>query len=201
MPSVYAPCPTCAGARYNPETLKIQYRGKSIADVLGMTVNEAVSFLADPPAGRRSLALLEEIGLGYLRLGQRATELSGGEAQRIKLANELQRAERGSGLYVLDEPSTGLHAADVDRLMGHLRALVATGNTVVIIEHDMRVAAGCDWLVELGPGAGANGGRLVECGMPTEVARRGRARSAPYLKAENPANLAAARPGSSSAHR
>jgi excinuclease UvrABC ATPase subunit len=108
-----------------------------------------------------------------------ARRLTGGEAQRIKLANELQRAERGSGLYVLDEPSTGLHAADVDRLMGHLRALVATGNTVVIIEHDMRVAARCDWLVELGPGAGANGGRLVECGTPTEVARRGRARSAP----------------------
>ena len=183
MPSAYAPCPTCGGARYNPETLKIQYGGKSVADVLKMTVQEAVSFFADQPAVRRSLALLDEIGLGYLRLGQPATELSGGEAQRIKLANELQRADRGRGLYILDEPTTGLHAADVDRLMGHLRALVAIGNTVVIIEHDMRVAVTCDWLIEMGPGAGTQGGQLVDCGTPEEVARRGRARSAPYLKA------------------
>src|SRR5581483_8950066 len=183
MPSVYTPCPTCGGARYNPETLQIRYRHRSIADVLRMPVQEAVSFFTDVPSVRRPLALLEEIGLGYLRLGQPATELSGGEAQRIKLANELQRTERGSGLYVLDEPTTGLHPADVDRLMTHLRTLVTSGNTVVIVEHDMRVAAGCDWLIELGPAAGAHGGQLVECGTPTEVARRGRARCAPYLEA------------------
>ena len=191
MPSVYTSCPTCRGARYNPETLLIEYRGNSIADVLRMTVHEAVGFFADVRPVRRALTLLEEIGLGYLRLGQPATELSGGEAQRIKLANELQRAEHGDGLYILDEPTTGLHPADVDLLMKHLRALVANGNTVVLIEHDMRVAVACDWLIEMGPGAGSKGGRLVDCGTPADVGRRGRARSSPYLNAEG-ANIDAA---------
>jgi excinuclease ABC subunit A len=183
MPSVYAPCQTCHGSRYNPETLKIEYRGRNIAQVLGMTVGEAHLFFADVPSVRRPLALLEQIGLGYLRLGQPATELSGGEAQRIKLANELQRAGRGDALYILDEPTTGLHPADVDRLMTHLRSLVTAGNTVVLVEHDMRVASQCDWLIELGPGAGAEGGRIVDCGTPKEVARHGTSPSARYLGA------------------
>src|SRR5215203_1923533 len=136
LPSVYSPCPTCHGARYNAETLKIEYRGKTIADVLGMTVDDAWGFLADEPHVHRSLGVLREVGLGYLRLGQPATELSGGEAQRIKLATALQRAERGAGLYVLDEPTTGLHPADVEKLMVQLDGLVEARNTVILIEHD-----------------------------------------------------------------
>src|SRR5690606_20497567 len=138
LPSVYAPCPTCHGARYNPDTLKITYRGKSIADVLALTVDAALAFFADEPAPRRALQVLHEVGLGYLRLGQPATELSGGEAQRIKLATELQRTPRGHALYVLDEPTTGLHPADVEKLLTQLDGLVAAGNTVLVVEHDMR---------------------------------------------------------------
>jgi excinuclease ABC subunit A len=156
MPSVYAPCPTCHGARYNEETLKITYGGKNIAEVLGMTVREAHAFFTNEPSVLRSLQLLQEIGLGYLRLGQPATELSGGEAQRIKLATELQRAQHGATLYVLDEPTTGLHAADVDKLMTQLNTLVDAGNTVVVVEHDMRVVAASDW-VRHGTGRGRSG--------------------------------------------
>src|SRR5213078_3705551 len=146
LPSVYAPCPTCKGTRYNAKTLEITYRGKNIAEALAMTVDDAWAFFSDEPPIRHSLDVLREVGLGYLRLGQPATELSGGEAQRIKLATELQRAGRGNALYVLDEPTTGLHAADVDRLMTQLDALVDAGNTVIVVEHDMRVVAGSDWV-------------------------------------------------------
>jgi excinuclease ABC subunit A len=181
MPSVYAPCPTCHGARYNEETLKITYGGKNIAAVLGMTVREARAFFANEPAVLRSLQLLQEIGLGYLRLGQPATELSGGEAQRIKLATELQRSQHGDTLYVLDEPTTGLHAADVDKLMTQLNTLVDAGNTVVVVEHDMRVAAASDWVIDMGPGAGDHGGRVVARGTPHEIAQNSTSRTAPYL--------------------
>ncbi|MDM0033588.1 excinuclease ABC subunit UvrA [Variovorax sp. J22P271] len=181
MPSVYAPCPTCHGARYNEKTLAIRWRGKSIADVLGMTVDEAVDCFADEPAVERPLMLLQAIGLGYLRLGQPATELSGGEAQRIKLATELQRAQRGNGLYLLDEPTTGLHPADVDKLMAQLAGLVDAGNTVIVVEHDMRVAAACDWVIDMGPGAGHDGGRVVAAGAPAQVAATARSLTAPYL--------------------
>ncbi|MET0334708.1 MAG: excinuclease ABC subunit UvrA, partial [Rhizobacter sp.] len=146
MPSVYAPCPTCHGARYNEQTLKVTLRGKTIADVLHMTVDEARDFFADEPTLRKPLALLADIGLGYLRLGQPATELSGGEAQRIKLATELQRTQRGDTLYVLDEPTTGLHATDVARLMAQLQGLVDAGNTVVVVEHELGVVAQSDWV-------------------------------------------------------
>jgi excinuclease ABC subunit A len=159
MPSVYAPCPACHGARYNQKTLEVAYRGKNIAEVLRMTVEEALDFFRDSAGVAHSLELLRDIGLGYLRLGQPATELSGGEAQRIKLATELQRAQRGESLYVIDEPTIGLHPADVDKLMAQLNALVDAGNTVIVAEHDMRVAAAADWLIDMGPGAGDRGGR------------------------------------------
>ncbi len=183
LPSVYAPCPTCHGARYNAKTLEITYRDKNIADVLGMTVDDAHDFFADEPPIRRALHLLREVGLGYLRLGQPATELSGGEAQRIKLATELQRGVRGQALYILDEPTTGLHPADVEKLMVQLNHLVDTGNTVITVEHDMRVIAGSDWVIDLGPGAGAQGGRIVAAGPPTEIAAHPESRTAPYLRA------------------
>ena len=183
LASVYAPCPTCHGARYNAETLKIKYREKSIADVLALTVDAAYEFFADETSVRRALGVLREVGLGYLRLGQPATELSGGEAQRIKLATELQRPQRGDTLYVLDEPTTGLHPADVERLMAQLDRLVDSGNTVVVVEHDMRVVAGSDWVLDIGPGAGDEGGRIVAAGIPHDVARSETSRTAPYLKA------------------
>ena len=170
LPSVFAPCPTCHGARYNAKTLEIRYNGKSIADVLGMSVDEAYDFFADESHVRHSLLVLREVGVGYLRLGQPATELSGGEAQRIKLATELQRPQRGDTLYVLDEPTTGLHPADVEKLMVQLEALVDSGNTVVVVEHDMRVIERSDWVIDMGPGAGEEGGRIVAVGAPSSIA-------------------------------
>ncbi|WP_257457903.1 excinuclease ABC subunit UvrA [Archangium lipolyticum] len=181
LPSVYAPCPTCHGARYNAKTLEIQYRGKNIAEVLGMTVDAAHEFFAEDPQVLRSLSVLREVGLGYLRLGQPATELSGGEAQRIKLATELQRVQRGNTLYILDEPTTGLHPADVDKLMAQLDGLVESGNTVILVEHDMRVIAASDWVIDMGPGAGDEGGRVVASGTPAEVATASASRTAPFL--------------------
>lgn len=182
LPSVYAPCSTCHGTRYNPQTLEITWRDKNIADVLGMTVDAACTFFAEETSVMRALSALRDIGLGYLRLGQPATELSGGEAQRIKLATELQRAQRGDTLYVLDEPTTGLHPADVDRLMLQLQGLVDAGNTVVVVEHDMRVAAQSDWIVDVGPQAGDAGGRIVAQGTPAEVVRAMASRTAGYLR-------------------
>jgi excinuclease ABC subunit A len=181
LPSVYSPCPTCHGKRFNDKTLEVQYRDKSIADVLAMTVDSAAAFFSEEPPVYRALAVLQEVGLGYLRLGQSATELSGGEAQRIKLATELQRAQRGDTLYVLDEPTTGLHPSDVERLMKQLERLVDAGNSVIVVEHDMDVAAASDWVIDIGPGAGDEGGRIVACGSPQEVARAANSRTAPYL--------------------
>ncbi|MDQ6625763.1 MAG: excinuclease ABC subunit A, partial [Verrucomicrobiota bacterium] len=181
LASVYTPCPTCHGARYNAKTLEITYREKSIADVLGLTVDAAWEFFAEEPHVRRSLEVLRQVGLGYLRLGQPATELSGGEAQRIKLATELQRAHRGSGLYILDEPTTGLHPADVEKLMAQLDGLVDSGNTVIVVEHDMRVVAGSDWVIDIGPGAGDEGGRVVAAGTPLEISKEPASKTAPYL--------------------
>jgi len=181
LPSVYTPCPTCHGARYNAKTLEIQYHGRNIAEVLGMTVDASLEFFADDEPVRRSLEVLREVGLGYIRLGQAATELSGGEAQRIKLATELQRMSRGNTLYVLDEPTTGLHPSDVERLMAQLDRLVNAGNTVVLVEHDMRVVSGSDWVIDIGPGAGEEGGRIVTMGTPADVSRAAASRTAPYL--------------------
>lgn len=181
LPSTYAPCPDCGGARYNPETLQVAYRERNIAQVLELTVEAAAEFFADTPAVARSLGALLDVGLGYLRLGQPATELSGGEAQRIKLASELQRGRRGHTLYLLDEPTTGLHPADVEVLMARLHGLVDAGHTVVVVEHDMSVVAGADWVIDLGPGGGDGGGRIVAAGPPAQVARASGSATAPYL--------------------
>ncbi|WP_294738932.1 excinuclease ABC subunit UvrA [uncultured Pseudomonas sp.] len=184
MPSVYAPCPTCHGARYNPDTLAIKWQGLTIAQVLGLTVEQAVEVFAEEPGVLRSLQVLRDIGLGYLRLGQPATELSGGEAQRIKLATELQRNARGATLYVLDEPTTGLHPRDVDRLLSQLNHLVEAGHTVIVVEHEMRVVAQSDWVIDIGPGAGDRGGKVVVSGTPQKVAKSKTSRTAPFLGRE-----------------
>ncbi len=181
MPSVYAPCSECKGTRYNPKTLEIEYRGKNIADVLSMTVGMAAEFFADDATIHRSLSVLQEVGLTYLRLGQPATELSGGEAQRIKLATELQRVQAGNTLYVLDEPTTGLHPSDVRRLIQQLNRLVDAGNTVVVVEHDLDVISAADHIIDIGPGAGDDGGKIVAVGTPAEVAESRESRTAPYL--------------------
>ncbi|WP_277964751.1 excinuclease ABC subunit UvrA [Pseudomonas sp. RIT-To-2] len=183
MPSVYAPCPTCHGQRYSPQTLEVRCLGLNIAQVLQLTVDQACEVFAEQPPVRRALTVLRDIGLGYLRLGQPATELSGGEAQRIKLATELQRGQRGATLYVLDEPTTGLHPCDVDRLLAQLNGLVDAGNTVIVVEHDMRVVAQSDWVIDMGPGAGDKGGNVVVCGRPEKVAKARASRTAPYLAA------------------
>lgn len=181
LPSVYSPCPACHGARFNEKTLEIHYRDKNIADVLAMTVDAAADFFAEDAPIQRSLQILDEVGLGYLRLGQAATELSGGEAQRVKLATELQRAENGKTLYVLDEPTTGLHPTDVERLQRQLRRLADAGNTVIVVEHDMQVIAGCDWVIDIGPGAGEEGGRVLAEGTPEQMASAAGSKTAAFL--------------------
>ncbi|MCA0145405.1 excinuclease ABC subunit UvrA [Blastococcus sp. LR1] len=181
LPGTYAPCPTCSGARYNAETLEVLHHGKSIADVLALSVDDAVAFLADVPAATRSLQTLQDVGLGYLRLGQPATELSGGEAQRIKLATELQRASRGHALYLLDEPTAGLHPADIRLLLQQLHRLVDAGNTVVLVEHDLDTIVSADWVIDLGPGGGNAGGRVVASGTPAQIAAAAGSATAPYL--------------------
>jgi excinuclease ABC subunit A len=181
LPGTYARCSTCGGARYNAETLEVTYRGRTIADVLALSVDEAAAFLADVPAAARGLRALRDVGLGYLGLGQPATELSGGEAQRIKLATELQRTGRGHTLYVLDEPTAGLHPADADLLVRQLQHLVDAGHTVVLVEHDLDTITAADWVVDLGPGGGDAGGRVVVSGTPREVAEEGVGATAPYL--------------------
>jgi len=181
LPSVYTPCPVCQGQRYNDKTLEITYRDKNIAEVLDLTVESAHQFFADEAPVLRALDALLQVGLSYLRLGQPATELSGGEAQRIKLATELQRTQRGDTLYVLDEPTTGLHPADVSMLMAQLNGLVDAGNTVIMVEHDMQVACGSDWIIDIGPGAGNEGGRIVAQGAPEKVATSRASRTAPFL--------------------
>jgi excinuclease ABC subunit A len=182
LPSVYAPCPTCHGSRYNARTLEIRYKEKNIAEVLGMTVDEAWAFFAEEEPVRRSLDMLRSVGVGYLRLGQPATELSGGEAQRIKLATELQRQARGDTLYVLDEPTTGLHAADVEKLVAQLAGLVEAGNTVIVVEHDIGVVAQSEWVIDVGPGPGEEGGKIVAQGVPAVVAASELSRTGEYLR-------------------
>jgi excinuclease ABC subunit A len=183
MPSVYAPCPACRGTRFNEATLKVTLRGKNIAQVLEMSVDEASGFFAADAGISRPLQLLKDIGLGYLRLGQPATQLSGGEAQRVKLAAELQRVVRGGTLYVIDEPTIGLHPADVDQLMVQLQALVDAGNTVIVAEHEMRVAAAADWIIDLGPGAGEDGGGIIAAGTPRQIIENPVSKTAAYLAA------------------
>lgn len=181
LPSVYTPCPACHGSRYNEKTLEIIYNEKNIAQVLALTVDEAFDFFKSEPQIHRALDVVRQVGLGYLRLGQPATELSGGEAQRIKLATELQRAQNGHTLYILDEPTTGLHPSDVDNLLVQLNKLVDQGNTVIVIEHDMHVVANSDWVIDVGPGAGDEGGKIVVCGSPANVAAEPASKTGPYL--------------------
>lgn len=181
LPSVYAPCQVCHGQRYDEETLAITYRDKNIAEVLNLTVEAAHEFFVDEAPILRALDALLQVGLGYLRLGQPATELSGGEAQRIKLATELQRTQRGDTLYILDEPTTGLHPADVSMLMAQLNGLVDAGNTIIMVEHDMQVASNSDWIIDIGPGAGNAGGLIVAQGTPNDVAQSKTSRTAPFL--------------------
>lgn len=183
LPSVYTKCPDCHGTRYQSSTLEILWRGKNVSQILEMNVEEALGFFDGEVDIKRSLAALRDVGLGYLRLGQSATELSGGEAQRVKLATELQRGQRGDTVYVLDEPTTGLHCSDADRLMSHLQTLVDSGNTVVMVELDMRIIVAADYVIDMGPGAGEDGGHIVAVGTPAEVATSTESASAPFLAA------------------
>lgn len=183
LPSVYTPCAVCLGTRYKKETLAIKYRDLNIAQVLEMSVDTAAEFFTEIPAVERSLRTLQDVGLGYLRLGQPATELSGGEAQRIKLATELQRVRTGNTLYVLDEPTTGLHPADVEKLMTLMHALVDAGNTAIIVEHDMDVITNSDWVIDMGPGAGKKGGQVVAIGTPATVSKSKASKTAKHLAA------------------
>ncbi|MFJ5230867.1 ABC transporter [Kitasatospora sp. NPDC088391] len=183
LPTAWSPCPACGGSRYNPQTLEIAYRGSTVADVLARTVDEAADFLADVPAAARVLTTLRQVGLGHLRLGQPAPELSGGEAQRVKLAAELQHAHRRRTLYLLDEPTTGLHPADSAVLTAQLHRLVDAGATVLVAEHDLDLIAGADHVIDLGPGGGTGGGRVLATGTPAEVAASPASPTAPYLAA------------------
>jgi excinuclease ABC subunit A len=182
LPDVFVQCEACLGHRYNRETLEVHYQGQSIADVLEMSVDAARDLLASHPRLLRLLGTLSEVGLGYLRLGQSAATLSGGEAQRVRLARELGRRETGRTLYLLDEPTTGLHFDDVRRLLDVLSRLVDAGNTVIVIEHNLDVVKSADWVVDLGPEAGERGGRVVAQGTPEQVARSRKSHTARYLR-------------------
>lgn len=182
LPGTYGPCPTCGGDRYAPDTLEIRWRGKTIAEVLELSVDAAAEFFADVAGVSRSLETLRQVGLGYLRLGQPATTLSGGEAQRIKIATELQRPRRDHTLYLLDEPTASLHPADVALLMRQLQRLVGSGNTVVIVEHDLDAILAADWMIDLGPGGGERGGAVIATGTPQELARERAGVTGKYLE-------------------
>ena len=184
LPDVYAPCEVCHGRRYNRETLEVRFKGKSIADVLDMTINAAVEFFAHVPPILKKLQVLQEVGLGYIKLGQSSTTLSGGESQRIKLASELSKRDTGRTVYILDEPTTGLHFEDIRVLLGILRRLVDRGNTVIVIEHNLDVLRSVDYIIEIGPDGGRSGGELVFAGSPEELIKRKDSPTAPYLKVE-----------------
>ncbi len=182
LADIYVPCDVCHGARYNRETLEVKYGGKSIYDVLEMTVEEGLSFFSAVPKVKRKLQTLYDVGLGYIKIGQPATTLSGGEAQRVKLATELARIATGKTIYILDEPTTGLHTADVHRLITVLQKLVDSGNTVLVIEHNLDVIKTADYIIDLGPEGGNKGGEIVACGTPEEVAECEKSYTGQYLK-------------------
>jgi excinuclease ABC subunit A len=184
LPDVYVTCEVCKGKRYNRETLEIHYRGKSIAEVLDMTVNDALEFFDKIPTIKRKLQTLHDVGLGYIHLGQQATTLSGGEAQRVKLSTELSRVSTGQTVYILDEPTTGLHFADINMLLTVLNQLVEKGNTVIVIEHNLDVIKTADWIIDLGPEGGDDGGKIVAEGTPEQLARDKGSYTATYLQKE-----------------
>jgi excinuclease ABC subunit A len=182
LPDVYVECTECHGRRYNEEALEIHWRGKNIADILAMTVEEARRFFVDQPLIYEKLSVLHDVGLGYVKLGQPATTLSGGEAQRVKLSTELSRRATGRTLYILDEPTTGLHFEDIKRLLGVLNALVDKGNSVLVIEHNLDVVKCADWVIDMGPEGGVRGGRIVAEGTPEQVAKAKSSLTGTYLK-------------------
>jgi len=182
LPDVYVPCEVCKGKRYNRETLEVRYKGKNISEVLEMTIDEACEFFKPIPKIYRKLETLQQVGLGYIRMGQPATTLSGGEAQRIKLAAELSKRSTGRTIYILDEPTTGLHFEDVKRLLAVLHKLVDQGNTVLVIEHNLDVIKTADWLVDMGPEGGSGGGQVVGFGTPEELANNPKSYTGQYLK-------------------
>jgi len=181
---VYVPCESCGGKRYNKETLEVRFRGKSIADVLDMTINQAVEFFENQPIILNKIKTIQEVGLGYIKLGQSSTTLSGGESQRVKLATELSKKDTGKTLYLLDEPTTGLHFEDIRILLGVLNKLADRGNTIVIIEHNMDVIKACDYIIDIGPEGGKAGGRIVCTGTPAEVASNKESITGQFLKHE-----------------
>jgi excinuclease ABC subunit A len=181
LPDVYVPCDVCHGERYNRETLQVQYKGKNIAHILGLTVEEALAFFSAVPNLTRKLQTLMDVGLSYLKLGQSATTLSGGEAQRVKLALELSRRDTGRTLYILDEPTTGLHFADIDLLLKVLHQLRDAGNTIIIIEHNLDVIKTADWIIDMGPEGGDGGGQVVAQGTPEDVAANPNSHTGRYL--------------------
>ncbi|MDD7523343.1 MAG: ATP-binding cassette domain-containing protein, partial [Clostridiales bacterium] len=182
LPDVYVPCEVCGGKRYNRETLEVKYKGKSIADVLDMTVEQALDFFSALPRLAKKLQTLYDVGLGYIKLGQSSTTLSGGEAQRVKLATELARRDTGKTMYILDEPTTGLHVADVERLLGILQRLCSNGSSVLVIEHNLDVIKTADYIIDLGPEGGARGGNILACGTPEEVCQVESSYTGQYLR-------------------
>ncbi|MDU4448380.1 MAG: ATP-binding cassette domain-containing protein, partial [Anaerococcus vaginalis] len=182
LPDVYVPCEVCHGQRYNRETLEVKYKGKNISEVLDMTVEEALKFLENHPSIVKKLQTLYDVGLGYIKIGQPSTELSGGEAQRVKLASELAKRSTGQTLYILDEPTTGLHMADVHKLIEVLNRLVDQNNTVVVIEHNLDVIKVADYIIDLGPEGGDGGGELVKTGTPEEIAKTKKSYTGQFLK-------------------
>jgi excinuclease ABC subunit A len=182
LPDVYVPCEQCHGKRYNRETLEVRFKGKNIADVLEMPIGEALEFFAHIPKINRRVQTLYDVGLGYMRLGQPATTLSGGEAQRVKLAAELSKVATGRTIYILDEPTTGLHFADIQRLLEVLQRLVDTGNSIVVIEHNLDVIKVSDYLIDLGPEGGDEGGRLIATGTPEQIAAVPESYTGQFLK-------------------
>ena len=182
LADIYVPCDVCKGSRYNRETLEVKYKGKTISDVLEMTVEEALNFFDSIPKIKRKLQTLYDVGLGYIRLGQSATTLSGGEAQRVKLSTELSKRSTGKTIYILDEPTTGLHTADVHKLIDVLQKLVDNGNSVIVIEHNLDVIKTADYIIDLGPEGGDKGGKIIAKGSPEEVSKINKSYTGQYLK-------------------
>ena len=182
LPDIYVPCEVCKGKRYNRETLEVKYKGKNISDVLEMTVEQAMAFFENQPKIYRKIKTLYDVGLGYIKLGQSATTLSGGEAQRVKLALELSKVQTGNTLYILDEPTTGLHTADVHKLIEVLQKLVDAGNTVIVIEHNLDLIKVCDHIIDIGPEGGDQGGTIVAEGTPSEVSKNPESYTGMFLK-------------------